>query len=823
MDTMASGVAIEANPILASSALRSRHLTSHHHTGLSHHAEVASSRNLHSLRGHNLSAADLDERDVESSTFQAQQTEAQQPRGALLPAASNVPSASTDVAQVDDDDIDHDDELQTVRDYYRRHSRMSGDSTMHNVLLFLTTIVVSPTAVAERFQRVREAIKKVSPHARIYAFAEVERSSADVTTGDEAFCGIIQVVPMFTMKQISHSRFITTDQWIFKHVIKGKYFIPIYFLWTFLVGCVYLVLGRVEGSRAMLTFSWCVCGTQVVAGLVWLLHFSRPTVKLLLATYDYWLMMFWLGVSVYCRTQHSQYDDDKTEFLGSDDVSFAFTQLCLINLDAFPEMPRKVKGAAYVINAMLHLYTYIDWWMAVYTGHELSHVVVHVFGRAFPLALVAQAGAAALAVFSTRIAMRLLYRKLDFGVVDFALNIVPHQRFRAEKNADAAKRLNASSSDDDDVYQASPKFNDPSMSLANFHHEQQQPSSEFMRRKSTPRFGKRRSSSEPPSNEFSSNDSITGGGAKSLRNALSTRSSGGSDKPRPAAADVTLHVDGSLPLEEGDNSEAMVATIIEALQPDGVLDSYTTEVSCAFSKDRRTFLPAAFMFSYSPRPLLPFPRVFDVMSRWWYPPAFMSCMVATGVVLSLYLNNHLNPSTYPAQIAVRCAWIVFIALHLAFGVSIALARAALHTLDFWYVLVSFTAQNVASSYFYAFLGATPVAITHAVLMSFLGLYFAFVDCIALPSFTPFVKGVVGVVMALYTIYDLLFQHPTEREEVVYGQTMDLRFTVMTSSALTQLSGLSLLTLYLKIAAKTLWMKSSLVYFQVGAVEEAALV
>ncbi|CUG63172.1 transmembrane protein, putative [Bodo saltans] len=767
-------------------------------------------------------------------------------------------------------------------------------------MTFLTTIYCRPAMLSSTFNKFRESLKELSPRVRVYGFAETDLCEANVLLDDAgAFHGCIQVVPLCIMRQVSHARLCPWFHGSLRRIVDHPLFIRVSVIFLVMCTAADEVLGRISFKNDA-SISWSFSSVQLLIFGIYAMYLSRPIVKLVLLTFDFYLVLFWIAVSTLVRVYHTDDATTTQRFGFSDDSTFVCTQLFALLLDAYPPISRRNKGFLFALNATYHLYTYIVWTyngyangvdsfgvtkiitatfptvllgqttaatlvafsldfpttarssarscLLSYWTHTLPSVaetkafclhlmrritytptlcgrtmamrmesdsfgVTKIITATFPTVLLGQTTAATLVAFSSRLAFRCWFRSLDLAVVDFATNVVPHVRFEDDTIRSPVANLgsgNVSSSSgggsgfrtrsmeevNDVLLAGAPKFVEESSSLANFGRASHVP--DELRRAT------RNSSS-----------------SRIFRDSSRRLSAGRVSRSHISAnAMVTLHVDGSMPCASQAAADIAAAKVDQLLAPlDGKLDTYLVEASCAFSPDRRTFLPESYMISYSPMPLIAWAWAFRVVCKWWLPYVVMVSCTAAAALLALLLNKQMDESTLWAQIVVRLIPMLEMLMIMMFGMSRALARDALKTLDFWYVLIAFTAQNAATAYVYVHTDVPEVAFMHSLLTSTLALFFAFMDCFISTSFRPFHKGFIGVIMAVYTIHDLFIASPTAFQEKSYVKRVDLGFMVFSAGSMTMLSSLSLLILYLKIAVRTLLLGSSLIFFQIGAKEE----
>lgn len=696
----------------------------------------------------------------------------------------------------------------------RRQSTVFGVSSVReHVLTFLTTIECRAAEANSCFRSVQSKIHRFAPRARVYAFAEVElldRNNLTSAARAKVFSGLIQVVPMYTMKQVSLRRIMPIA--CLQHVIGTSTYLAFMVAWNVAAAVFYAAAGRLDASVPLLAVSWCVASLQIVFVALWVLHLSRPICKLLLLTYDFWLMVFWVALSSWTRGYHSQARDDKKQYLFANDVSFTVVQGCILFLDAFPSISRRNKGIIYACNAVLHLYTYAEWFVEVYTGSALRTVTVSLFGQSFPLVLLAQTTAMALMAFNVRLVMRCWLKRLDLAVVDFAVNVVPHQVI------DTICQLPSDESDADVSEEGSGNFRSRDGSL---NAPLRRSETDFIAFSASPKLAETSASLRSFGQSSTSHPDSLRRMARQQRSQDDLERRGSLDKVTTAHPSrdtlVTMHVDGSLPCAENEE-EVMLEALRQSVAPDGAVDAHIVEHSCTFSSDRRTFLPVSYMKSYSPLPLIAWPAAYLVLSHRLAPLAALCCMVVVVAVLALFLNSHLHEYLW-AHVTVRAVAVAFELSYMLFGMSHALARDAIKTLDFWFVIASFLMQTIATTYVYTHLNAPVVAGAHAVLLMTTAMFLAFIDSVASSILKPHVKGIVGLLMALYAVYTLFFFQEDVVDGGVYYSTIELRITVISPTSMSQISSLSLILLFVKVAARTLWMKSSLVFFQLGAVEE----
>lgn len=675
------------------------------------------------------------------------------------------------------------------------------------------------------------------------------------------FNGVIQVVPIHTMKQCSLRRNAPISCLI--PLQNHRMFIPLFILFHAVIGMAFpLVIQFVPGTEwytVITNVMWAVCAVQVFSLILWFMHLSRPITRMLLFSIEWWTLIFWLTLGSYCRATAALTSLNARELMIADVVSFTAIQLGLLLLDGYSPIQRKWKGIAYAANFVLHVYTYFRWWYDVFSTDRLSEQMVPWFRGEVPMPVLAQSAAFAVAAYHLRLAIRTLKKRLDLAIVDFPVNVVPHQQrqdvpvssslrdappsSRSARTSDLVTeqfRRDAMQDGEQEAVSSSPRaeINGEAQQQGqgaegaeeeearNNNYEDDEADDddedEMWRRhdNSAGAFVQMHADVAASVQNFGR---VSAGDFHIQRMRRRSTARGSLDastvRPtRPGAAMITLHVDGSLPVPADADDEAMESALREAVQP-ADLDSCLTEVTNTFAPDRRTFLPAAYMLNYSPKPLVPSQSLFRLMSLWWWPFTILVISVTSAVALSAILNDRLSEEELlPAQFMVRVPSIVLILGHLLCGVSVALVREAVFTLDFWAVMVTFGLQTIASAYYYYHIGTLPLVIIHSVLLVLVGMFFALFDCIAVPSFTTRIKGIFGVLLAVYTLFDLSAPVSHRNVEVLH-RTIDLRFTVVSPQSLTELSGLALLLLYMKVAARTLVMGSSLVFFQFGAIEE----
>lgn len=679
-----------------------------------------------------------------------------------------------------------------------------SESVIELAMTFLTTIYCRPSELSSTFVKFRNSLLELTPRARVYGFAETDLCGANIHLDHAgAFHGCIQVVPLCIMRQVSHTRLCPWFHGSLRRIVDHPWFIP--FLAIFLVLCTvtFEVLGRLSANHEV-PISWGLAGVQLLLLVMYGLYLSRPILKLVLLTFDFYLVLFWIAVSTLVRVFHTDDDVAKAKFRFSDDATFVITQVFLLLLDACPPISRRSKGLLFSINAVYHMYSYGMWTYDGYVHGIDAFGTTKIVTAEFPTILLGQTSTATLIAFNFRLAFRCWFKHLDLAVIDFATNVVPHVRFEDDTIRSPTVMLRSATNsshsiNEDDANQVmlagAPKFVEESASLANFG---------------------RWTSQVPESLRRATRNSSSRSHFRDSATRLADIAAGG----RGGNTTITLHVDGSMPCASQAAADELATRLDQLLSPfNGTLDTYLVEASCAFSPDRRTFLPASYMISYSPVPVLPWAFAFRIVCKWWFPYLVMVTCGAGVFTMAFELNSNLTRSTLWAQCLVRIIPTVEIFMVMLFGVSRALARDALKTLDFWYVIIAFSAQNAATAYEYVHTDVPEVAFVHSVLVAFLGLFVAFMDCFISTSFRPFHKGLIGLLMAMYTIHDLFIAGPPDNVKASAAARVDLGFTVFSAGSMTKLSSLSLLILYLKIAVRTLLMGSSLIFFQIGAKEE----
>jgi hypothetical protein len=801
--TTRGDLAIEQNPIFSLN-IRSRHLNNGGGGGL------LSARGRITGTGAQLRPADIAEAASADAHYDGHQSQQHQELRHLdLPdrrvsLIESVTDESFSAAEIHEDPV--------LAQRARALSIVFGTETVVQLsMTFLTTIYCRPAALSSTFNRFREALKEMSPRVRVYGFAETDLCDANILLDDAgAFHGCIQVVPLCIMRQVSHTRVCPWFHGSLRRIADHPLFITISVVFLIMCTAADEVLARISFDNDT-AISWSFSSVQLLTLMIYALYLSRPIVKLVLLTYDFYLVLFWIAVSTTVRVYHTDDTATTNRFRFSDETTFVCTQLFALLLDAYPPISRRNKGWLFALNAVYHFYTYVLWTYYGYVKGVDSYGVTSIATADFPTVLLGQTTSATLVAFSSRLAFRCWFRSLDLAVVDFATNVVPHVRFEDDTIRSPVSQLGSLNSGsgsgsgfrtrsmeevNDVLLAGAPKFVEESSSLAN-----------FGRATHVPDELRRATRSSSSSRVFRDSSRRLSAGRVS-RTHIS------------ASAMVTLHVDGSMPCVSQAAADIAAAKVDQLLAPlDGKLDTYLVEASCAFSPDRRTFLPESYMISYSPMPLIPWAWAFRVVCKWWFPYLVMTSSIVSAGLLAFLLNKQMNKSTLWAQVVVRLIPMLEMLMIMMFGMSKALARDALKTLDFWYVLIAFTAQNAATSYVYVHTDVPEVAFMHSILTSTLALFFAFMDCFISTSFRPLHKGLIGVVMAVYTVHDLFIAGTTDAEQKSYVKRVDLGFMVFSAGSMTMLSSLSLLILYLKIAVRTLLMGSSLIFFQIGAKEE----
>lgn len=670
-------------------------------------------------------------------------------------------------------------------------------------LVFFTNVPCLVQDAHDRFNKIQSSIREMAPRAHVYGFAEASRVSHDAT-----YRGIIQVVPMYTMRQISHTRLVPTGK--LQETFDQRWFMYVFLFSVMLTFA--LVAAVAYGQELFFLLIYVAAGFQAVCTVLWAIHLSRPLLVLLIQTFDFWLVMAWSSLACYCITHNSDRSD---QFAVIEACLFFAVQLVVLLFDAYSVPSRVEKTILYLLNCS-NIFRYLVQW-SIYFYTSTNFRIVNFLGGDVPLAMIGHATFLALLSFHLRFAYRCWYRKLDMVVLEFPANIVPHAVF-LDDNGEAA---------DEGV--TSPQVM-VSKSLATFTRESvvQKIKESEERRRSTYLQDVSVNSKQDQTKQDQSDESFEGD------------SDDHSDERRHAQPDpttrrdddnhhVVLHVDGAIPLLHPEiEEELMLSSIEAAISPGGVMESHSIENSYAFTDYCRTLLPVVYMLSYSPTPMWRWRRAYEyAASNPRFPWLLLGFLALTIVCEAVIRFSGCGSSWIWVLVLMRLLWVTYLLIHLMCFVSQSLAKAALKTLDFWYVIFIFGLENASwmilrskGTYNDATTTIVYIGVT-GLMSSLLSLYFAFLDCISVPTFTPTFKGVCGFAMLLFEMEALLsseFGKDPERYTTSSESIVDLYVTVVSTPGW-RFYYLALIILFLKVAVRTLWMKTSLVFLQLGVVEE----
>ena len=645
----------------------------------------------------------------------------------------------------------------------------TGDGRAEYVTMMFTCSVQCPRGnEKDTVSHFLAVVRSVVPRVRLEASTESHVSSAD--GAGAVFDVMIQVVPMHSLLQVS--RELVTNWPRMRLIAASRSFIAFAiftYLMLFAVITYWVFDPNSKDSLEIISgFAWSAVALVSASTLILFSQFSIPLLILVLRTYDFWLLVFWIVISALCSLQRHVYNGVPLTASRISAASLVVSQIVVLLLDAFPALPRKWKGCISLLNATFNGYRYAMWYFDARGSGLTSKAVVDLGTFDLHLATAGQAAGWALLAYNLRLAVRSLVKKLDLALIDFAVNVVSQQ----EDLSAAEPPVTAASSENDSMLHET-KF----------------------------AAVKRISAGFLQHNSFSN---------KSTRSTSST--AGDSNF-------VTVHISGSFPVDES----ALVSTTAELQKLCATVGAQLSffphlEVTM-FDSDRRTFVPTTHMMTFSPKPLIAIPQIYlGLCSVWW--PRIVVCCVAFGAVLML-LVDVLDKSNYIGIAAVQSFLFTIAVTQLLFGVSVAMVRHAVFTLDFWYVAVVFGSQVIAKGYVYANAYDTSLAVVHILLVSSTALFVATIDCLSIPSFDLVIKGICGLVLGAYCILDLVYTTPAaiRAKPELYDKTIDMWIFVLSPGSMAQLASFACFLCFVRISARTLWMRSTLVFLQLGAVEE----
>ncbi|CUG92313.1 transmembrane protein, putative [Bodo saltans] len=633
--------------------------------------------------------------------------------------------------------------------------------------------------------RVKSQIRNVAPRCRLQAFKE--RISYD---NEELFDGVVQVVPMYSMLQVSLEHLV--DHPTLQRVAASPRF------WIFgvsvnlLLFLLLLVQESVPSQQQLgdpLSLLICVVAFLVLlVQTTYLLSCSRQLLMLVLRCFDFWMLQFWIIVTIVCNVKYTTIRyPDATRAMGlCEGLGLLLSLEATLILDAFPPLPRKWKGALYMILAGFNLYRYIHWFVSVRVDEATAAASIDFGSFELHLATAGQSAGAALVAYYSRLGVRALWRKLDLQLVDFPVNMVPHldeeaarraKRARQKRNAAAVgapskPNLHGAHEDDD---QPGTLVNDSVVIATPRPHKSQQ-GSKYLKKES------------------------------SMQWANSER--------------VWLHVQGSLPCRH-EHVSGTCRRLQETVATIGGKISFAVvdDGNNAFDCDRRTFEPHCFMLSFSPKPLVPFPIVFRGLSTKNWVNMSMSCVVLGSIVM--FLINVFDSNNFILMSAVQSYLFSIAVIELLCGVSIDMVKHALFTLDFWYVLVVFASQIFSGVVIYSSSYNIALAVLHTAMVFSTCLFISTMDCIVLTQFNGRVKGIIGTTLALYCLVDAAWVTPTavNAKPGIYNKSLNLYISMLSPGSIAILANVACFLVFCRVAGRTLWMGSRLVFMQFGAKEE----
>jgi hypothetical protein len=624
--------------------------------------------------------------------------------------------------------------------------------------------------------RVKSQIRDVAPRCRLQAFKE--RISYD---DEELFDGVVQVVPMYSMLQVSLEHIV--DNVALQRVAASPRFWTAGICVNLLLFLLLVVQESFPSQQQIgdpLSLVICVAALLAVAvQTTYVLSCSRQLMILVLRTFDFWMLQFWIIVTIVCNVKYTTIRfPDATRAMGlCEGLGLLLSLEATLMLDAFPPLPRKWKGALYMIMAGFNFYRYVHWFVSVRVDAATAAASIDFGSFELHLATAGQSAGAALIAYYSRLGMRALWKKLDLQLVDFPVNMVPHLDEEAARRAKRARqRRNAAA---------------VGASKPNLHLQTDPPV---------------KNSVVIPAPEPKHHGARYVGKASSMQWANSER--------------VWLHVQGSLPCRH-EHVSSTCRKLQEAGAAIGGKISFAVvdDGNNAFDCDRRTFEPHCFMLSFSPRPLIPIPVVFRGLSTRSWVNMSMMCVVLGSIVM--FLINVFDSDNFILMSAVQSYLFSIAVIELLCGVSVDMVRHALFTLDFWYVLVVFASQIFSGVVIYSSSYNIALAVLHTAMVFSTCLFISTMDCIVLTQFNGRVKGIIGTTLALYCLVDAAWVTPNavNAKPGVYNKCLDLYVSMLSPGSIAILANVACFLVFCRVAGRTLWMGSRLVFMQFGAKEE----
>jgi hypothetical protein len=298
---------------------------------------------------------------------------------------------------------------------------------------------------------------------------------------------------------------------------------------------------------------------------------------------------------------------------------------------------------------------------------------------------------------------------------------------------------------------------------------------------------------------------------------LKTEATTNSGKLLPQS--ILVHAQGSLPWPERRGRDQLIGMLDARVMKHGELVNSSVISSDMYSEDRRSFQPSMFLMLFSPEPLVRSLWVDRFMRSKYFPVFFAISGGLTIFVLEVFLSK--STDAVAAQVFLRLLWITVFSAHLACGVSVAMVRHVLRTMDFWVFIAAFFCRNLSSMYVYSSTAPTVVTVAHMTLVTVASFSIAHLDCITAPCFTSLIKGALGSAAAAYEIFDCVYKFPkhVEQNPSLYKVFFDLGFTTLDFQSLSETAGIVLTLYFLKIFARSVLMRSSKVFIQIPAIGE----
>ena len=517
---------------------------------------------------------------------------------------------------------------------------------------------------------------------------------------------------------------------------------------------------------------------------------SRPLCYLVLCTFDFWMLSFWIAVSALCSVRQygiTGYEDPPTiqsMVVVPHVLWIVVSQLFVLFVDACPTLSRRSKVVLCLATAILNAYRYIDWFIAVRTDAAMASATLSLVTFDLHLATAAQSAGTALFAYSLRLAFRYLGRTLDLALIDFPVNMVPHHKMEGEGiwggAAEGASRDSPGPRDAPSGYSTMPR-NAPSLE-----------------------------NSKAQTDECLETESPRPPNAKALR-------------VRPSSllqtdGRIRLHVEGALPCSSSRAAEIERSIVEEARGSSSRAATFVLHNCTSFDLDRRTFYPTEYLRTFSPKPLIPWVAAFrSLNSRHWA----RLCLVCVGAGAVAQLLVGMLIDSYVLMSATQSFLLTIAVIQLCFGVSTRMVRYVVGTLDFWYVITVFTSEIIAGVYLYSTVYNTALVVVHTLMVASSALFIATIDCIALASFDRTIKGLCGLMIGAYTLVDMVILTPAavRAHPDTYNHSIDLYLTVLNPGSIAELAGFATFLLFIRVASRTLLMKSHFVFFQFGAREE----